>query len=72
MKETQAMKDANHEARMAKVNATLGIDLDAATPKQAAKRAQEYCREMADCYERGTLERDAFMALAAAIQKIKP
>jgi hypothetical protein len=71
MKETGAMRAANHAARMAKVNATIGIDLDEATPQQVAKRAQEFCREMADCYEADTLEHGAFMAVAAAIEKIK-
>ena len=57
---------------MEKINATLGIDLNAATPARVAKRAIEFCIEMADCYEENTLERDAFEALAVAIQMTSP
>lgn len=53
---------------MEKINATLGIDLNVATPEKVGKRAIEYCVEMSDCYEENTLERDAFEALAVAIQ----
>lgn len=53
---------------MEEISATLGIDLNTATPAQVAKRAYEFCLEMADCYEPGTLEYSAFEALATAIQ----
>ena len=53
---------------MEEINATLGIDLNAATPEQVEKRAYEFALEMADCYEAGDLEYSAFSALATAIQ----
>ena len=56
---------------MEEINAAIGIDLNKATPEQVAKRAYEYAIEMADCYEVGTLEYEAFMALATAIQMIR-
>ena len=56
---------------MEEINAILGIDLEKATPEQAAKRAFEVCEEMADCYEVGTLENSAFVALAAAVNKVR-
>ena len=56
---------------MEEINAILGIDLEKATPDQAAKRAFEVCEELADCYEVGTLENSAFVALAAAINKVR-
>lgn len=54
---------------MEEINAILGIDLEKATPEQAAKRANEVCDELAECYEEGTLEHIAFVALSAAIEK---
>lgn len=45
------------------INATLGIDVMAATEEQLRKRGKEFCREMSDCYEPGTLEHAAFTVL---------
>lgn len=56
---------------MEEINAILGIDLEKATPEQAAKRANEVCDEMAECYEEGTLENIAFTALSAAFRKVR-
>ena len=56
---------------MEEINATLGIDMNAATPEQVAKRAYEFSLEMADCYEPGTLEYSAFEALATAIMMMR-
>ena len=53
---------------MDEISATLGIDINAATPEQVAKRAYEFALEMADCYEVGSLEYSAFSALATAWQ----
>lgn len=55
---------------MEEISATLGIDMNTATPEKVAKRAIEFCVEMADCYEEKTLEREAFEALAVAIQMV--
>lgn len=56
---------------MEEINATLGIDLNTATPEQVGKRAYEFALEMADCYEDSTLERSAFEALAVAVNMIR-
>lgn len=56
---------------MEEISATLGIDLNGASPEKVAKRAYEYALEMADCYEVGTLEYEAFMALSTAIQMMR-
>ena len=56
---------------MEEISATLGIDMNTATPEQVAKRAYEFTLEMADCYEDGTLEYSAFMALSTAIQMMR-
>ena len=56
---------------MEEINAILGIDLEKATPEQAAKRANEVCDELAECYEEGTLEHIAFVALSAAFGKVR-
>ena len=53
---------------MEEISATLGIDLNTATPEKVAKRAYEFALEMADCYEVDSLEYSAFSALATAIQ----
>lgn len=53
---------------MEEISATIGIDLNTATPEQAARRGYEFCLEMADCYEPGTLEYSAFEALATVLQ----
>lgn len=53
---------------MEEISATLGIDINTATPEQVAKRAYEFSLEMADCYEADTLEYAAFSALATALQ----
>ena len=53
---------------MEEISATIGIDINTATQEQVAKRAYEFCLEMADCYESNTLEYSAFTALSAAIQ----
>lgn len=56
---------------MEEISATLGIDMNTATPEQVAKRAHEFAVEMADCYEVGTLEYSAFEALAVAIDMMR-
>ena len=56
---------------MEEINAILGIDLEKATPEQAAKRANEVCDELSECYEEGTLENIAFTALSAAFRKVR-
>ena len=56
---------------MEEISATLGIDMNTATPEQVAKRAYEFSLEMADCYEPGTLEYSAFEALAICIQMLR-
>lgn len=56
---------------MEEISATLGIDMNTATPEQVAKRAYEFSLEMADCYEPGTLEYSAFEALATALQMVR-
>lgn len=71
MKETNAMKKARKQDALSEINATLGIDLDNATPEQVVKRASEFCTEMADCYEAGTLERSSFEALHVAIDMMR-
>lgn len=56
---------------MEEISATIGIDMNTATPEAVAKRAYEFALEMADCYEPGTLEYSAFEALAIAIQMVR-
>lgn len=56
---------------MEEISATLGIDMDTATPEQVAKRAYEVCLEQADCYDVGDEEYSVFMALATAIQMMR-
>lgn len=56
---------------MEEISATLGIDINTATPEKVAKRAYEFSLEMADCYEIGTLEYSAFQALATALQMMR-
>lgn len=56
---------------MEEISATLGIDINTATPEQVAKRAYEFSLEMADCYEVGTLEYAAFSALSTALQMMR-
>ena len=56
---------------MEEISATLGIDINNASPEQVAKRAYEFALEMADCYEAGTLEYSAFEALAISIQMMR-
>lgn len=56
---------------MEEISAILGIDINTATPEQVAKRAAEFCLEMADCYEDHPLARDAFGALSVAINMIR-
>lgn len=56
---------------MEEISATMGIDLNTATPEKVAKRAYEFALEMADCYEPGTLEYSAFEALAISIQMMR-
>ena len=56
---------------MEEISATLGIDLENASPEQVAKRASEFCDEMADCYEDDELARSAFDALHVAIDMIR-
>lgn len=56
---------------MEEISATLGIDLNTASPEKVGKRAYEFAIEMADCYSEGTLEYSAFMALATALQMVR-
>lgn len=56
---------------MDEISATLGIDIETATPEQVGKRAYEFCLEMADCYEESELERSVFEALSVAINMIR-
>ena len=56
---------------MEEISATIGIDMNTATPEEVAKRAYEFALEMADCYEPGTLEYSAFEALAIALQMMR-
>ena len=56
---------------MEEISATLGIDINTATPEQVAKRAYEFSLEMADCYEVGNFEYLAFQALATALQMVR-
>ena len=56
---------------MEEISATLGIDMNTATPEQVAKRASEFCLEMAECYEERTLERSAFEALSIALNMMR-
>ena len=56
---------------MEEISATLGIDMDKASPEQVAKRAYEFAIEMADCFDEGSLEYSAFTALATAIQMMR-
>ena len=52
------------------MNATIGIDLVAADDEQLKKRAFEFCGEMAECYEEGSLENIAFQALQQVFIKL--
>lgn len=56
---------------MEEISATLGIDLDTASPEQVEKRAYEFALEMADAYEDDPLAYSAFVALATAIQQTR-
>lgn len=56
---------------MEEISATLGIDLNNATPEQVGKRAYEFAIEMADCYDEGEFAYSAFTALATAIQMMR-
>ena len=56
---------------MEEISATLGIDMDHATPEQVGKRAAEFCVEMADAYEDDPLACSAFEALAVAVNMIR-
>lgn len=56
---------------MEEISAILGIDIDAATPEQVAKRAYEFSLEMADCYEVTDFAYEAFMALSVAINMMR-
>ena len=53
--------------KIEEINAVLGIDTDAATSAKLLARASEFCGEMADCYDPGTLERQAFISLLYAL-----
>ena len=53
--------------RIEEIDAMLGIETEAATSAELMKRAVEFCNEMYDCYEPGTLEHTAFFALHYAI-----
>lgn len=48
---------------LTELSAVMGIDLATAPTNKIAERASEFCREMVECYEDGTLERSAFAAL---------
>lgn len=56
---------------MVEISATLGIDLEKATPEQVAKRAYEVAIEYADCFEVDSFEYNGFTALATAIQMMR-
>ena len=56
---------------MEELSATLGIDLNTASPEQVAKRAYDFAIEMADCYDESDMEYSAFAALATAIQMMR-
>ena len=56
---------------MEEINAILGIDLDAATPEQIAKRAYEFAIERADCYDEGDFAYEGFMALSVVINMMR-
>lgn len=49
------------------ISAVLGIDFETANREEIATRAIDFCWEMVDCYERGSLEASAFEALAVAL-----
>lgn len=53
------------------LNATLGIETETATVAQMVKRAAEFSDEMADCYEAGSLEANAFEALAIILNALE-
>ena len=56
---------------MEEISATIGIDMNTATPEQVAKRTYEFALEMADCYNPGTIEYSAFEAIAVAVNLIR-
>lgn len=56
---------------MEEISATIGIDMNTATPEQVAKRAAAFCLEMVDCYPDDPLARDAFEALHVAINMMR-
>ena len=56
---------------MEEISATLGIDMEHATPEQVAKRAYEFSLDMTECYETDTIEYSAFMALNVAINMMR-
>lgn len=56
---------------LSEISAILGIDIEAAEPEQIATRAVDFCWEMADCYEEGSTESNAFKALAYAMHLYK-
>lgn len=45
------------------ISAVLGVDVEATDCEKLLVRALEFCFEMADCYEEGSVERNAFLAL---------
>lgn len=52
---------------LSEISAVLGIDVEAADREKLLERALEFCYEMADCYEEGSVERNAFEALSFPI-----
>lgn len=52
---------------LTEISAVLGIDLETASREEIATRAIDFCWEMVDCYEPGSLEASAFEALAIAL-----
>ncbi len=48
---------------LTEMSAVLGIDLAKENTERIAERAAEFCREMIDCYEEGSLERSSFAAM---------
>lgn len=52
------------------ISAVLGIDVEDVWNITLTVRAREFCEEMADCYEKGSVERNAFEALAYVLQRL--
>lgn len=55
---------------LAEYSATLGIDIETASNKQLAARAFDFCGEMVECYEEGSLEAVAFQTIQMVLLKM--